>query len=213
MILRGCGDRVIAELPFSFEKMQWKDVPAVMAIEQRSFTLPWSANTYRHEILENEGAHYYVLRHRNGAPGRRIDWLSRLARREADAPLIGYGGFWCIVDEAHISTIAVDVGWRGRGLGEYLLASMLEQAIALNTAKVTLEVSESNRVAQNLYRKYGFAVASTRPRYYQDNGENAFLMALENVHTEAYRRTLRDLTGLLEARLASADGEALRARR
>ncbi|HET7090771.1 MAG TPA: ribosomal protein S18-alanine N-acetyltransferase [Anaerolineae bacterium] len=202
----------MTEIPFSFEKMQLKDVPAVMAIEQRSFTLPWSANTYRHEILENQSAHYYVLRHRNGAPGRRADWLSRLARREAGAPIVGYGGFWCIVDEAHISTIAVDVGWRGRGLGEFLLASMIEQAIVLNSVKVTLEVRESNRVAQNLYRKYGFVVASTRPRYYQDNGENAFLMALEGVSGEAYRRALRDLTGLLQARLASADGEPIRAR-
>ena len=196
-----------------FEKMQVKDVPAVMAIEQRSFTLPWSANTYRHEILENQSAHYYVLRHRNGAPGRRADWLSRLARREAGAPIVGYGGFWCIVDEAHISTIAIDLGWRGRGLGEFLLASMIEQAITLNAVKVTLEVRESNRVAQSLYRKYGFAVASTRPRYYQDNGENAFLMALEGVSGEAYRRALRDLTGLLHARLASADGESIRPHR
>ena len=193
--------------------MQWQDVPAVMAIEYRSFTLPWSANTYRHEILENEKAHYYVLRYRNGTHGRRADWLARLARRRTDAPIIGYGGFWCIVDEAHISTIAIDVGWRGRGLGEYLLASMLEQAIALNAVKVTLEVRESNRVAQSLYRKYGFAVASTRPRYYQDNGENAFLMALEGVSTEAYRRTFHGLTGLLQARLASADGESIRAHR
>jgi len=91
-------------------------------------------------------------------------------------------------------------------------AEVLEQAVVLNAVKVTLEVRESNRVAQNLYRKYGFAVASTRPRYYQDNGENAFLMALEGVRGEAYRRALRDLTGLLQARLASADGEPIRAR-
>ncbi len=193
---------MIVEIPYSFENMQWKDVSAVMAIEHRSFSLPWSANTYRHEILDNANAHYFVLRQRAGPPERWTDWLSRLARREPEGPIIGYGGFWLIADEAHISTIAVDIGWRGRGLGEYLLASMVERAIALHAASITLEVRESNRVAQNLYRKYGFVVTGQRSRYYQDNHENALLMAVDGANTDSYRRALSRLTAALSARLA-----------
>ena len=198
-------DVVISEIPFSFEEMRWEDVPTVMAIEHRSFSLPWSANTYRHEILENAHAHYFVLRRRTAAsPPVRFRWLVRRVRQTPAAPIVGYGGFWLITDEAHISTIAVDTSWRGRGLGEYLLTSMIERAMILNAASVTLEVRQSNLVAQNLYRKYGFDVAGLRPRYYQDNQEDALLMTLAGANTETYRQTLRRLTTDLRARLAQS---------
>ncbi len=203
---------MIAEIPFVIEEMQWRDVPEVMAVERRSFTLPWSASTYRHEILENANAHYYVLRRRNGSSGGLTDWLSRLVRREPETPIIGYGGFWMIVDEAHISTIAIDVAWRGRSLGEFLLSSMIEQAMALHAASITLEVRESNLAAQNLYRKYGFTITGKRPRYYQDNFESAFLMTAGRVNTEAYREQLQRLTDALQARLVQLEGPTLGSR-
>jgi len=193
---------VIAEIPFVVEAMQWKDVPEVMAVEHRSFTLPWSASTYRHELLENANAHYFVLRRRTDPSIGLTDRLSRLVRRESESPIIGYGGFWMIADEAHISTIAVDVEWRGRGLGELLLSTMIEQALALRAASVTLEVRESNVTAQSLYHKYGFAVTGKRPRYYQDNFENALLMTAGRVNTEAYRQEFNRLTEALLLRLA-----------
>jgi len=195
---------VIDGLVVEFREMTWTDVPAVMEIEHRSFTLPWSASTYRHEILENANAHYYVLRRRERSRVEKTPgWLARVMRpREVPPSLIGYGGFWFIVDEAHISTIAIVPEWRGRGLGEYLFTSLLEQALALKAAQVTLEVRESNRVAQNLYRKYGFSITGKRPRYYQDNQENALLMMLDGVNTEAYRRQLEQLTASLAARLS-----------
>ena len=195
--------------PFSFEAMRWEDVSTVMAIEHRSFTLPWSANTYRHELLENKHAHYFVLRHRDQESIPRLRWLSRWMRRPPVLQMIGYGGFWMITDEAHISTIAIDIGWRGRSLGEYLLASMIDRSMALNAAQVTLEVRETNRVAQNLYRKYGFEITGKRLRYYQDNDENAFLMIAYGVNSEGYREKLRRLTANLQARLTQAAGSAL----
>lgn len=200
---------MIGVIPFSFEEMRWEDMPAVMAIEHRSFTLPWSASTYRHELLENKNAYYFVLRHQAETSPRRFGWLTRRARREPVVHIVGYAGFWLITDEAHISTIAVDPHWRGRGLGEYLLASMIERAIALNAASITLEVRESNRVAHSLYRKYGFDITGKRPRYYQDNYENAFLMTLDGVNTQAYWETLRRLTADLMARLAQSNDPAL----
>ena len=201
---------MIGVIPFSFEEMRWEDMPTVMAIEHRSFTLPWSASTYRHELLENKNAYYFVLRYQAETSPRRFGWLTRRARREPVVHIVGYAGFWLITDEAHISTIAVDPHWRGRGLGEYLLASMIERAIALNAASITLEVREGNRVAQNLYRKYGFVVTGQRPRYYQDNHENALLMAVEGVNGDSYRQSFSRLTAALSARLAQMNAYSLR---
>jgi ribosomal-protein-alanine N-acetyltransferase len=191
-------------IPYAFENMRWEDVPEVMAIEQRSFTLPWSANTYRHELLDNQSAHYFVLRYRSDWAPSRAGWLSRLVRRPPPAAMkiIGFGGFWLIAGEAHISTIAVDTVWRGRGLGEYLLASMVEQAMALNADQVTLEVRIGNHVAQNLYRKYGFEITGKRLRYYQDNNEDAYLMTVAGVNSEGYRSRFEELSAAMKLRLA-----------
>jgi ribosomal-protein-alanine N-acetyltransferase len=194
---------VIDGTQITFDNMTWEDVPAVMAIEQRSFTLPWSANTYRHELLENANAHYYVLRRRTDSRRLPDGWLARLlGRRDPVVSIVGYGGFWFIADEAHISTIAVEPEWRGRGLGEFLLVSMIERAMGLQAAQVTLEVREGNLVAQNLYRKYGFKITGKRPRYYQDNQENAFLMTVDGVNTETYRRLFDRLSADLSTKLS-----------
>lgn len=187
--------------PYRVDLMQWEDVPAVMAIERQSFTLPWSDYTYQHEILENNHSHYFVVRHTNGQTAARAGWLRRLLHMEHTAPVIGYGGFWLVVDEAHISTIASDTQWRGRGIGELMLLAMIERSIELGAAQVTLEVRVSNTVAQNLYRKYGFEVVGRRPRYYRDNDEDADLMTVDQIQSEAYRARLRDLRAALEDRL------------
>jgi [ribosomal protein S18]-alanine N-acetyltransferase len=187
--------------PFQVEPMQWADVPEVMVIERQAFTLPWSDYTYRHEILENHHSYYYVVRRANGRASVRPDWLTRLFRRSHPAPIVGYGGFWLMVDEAHISTIASSAQWRGRGLGELMLLAMVERSIELGAALVTLEVRASNTVAQNLYRKYGMAVVGRRPRYYRDNDEDADLMTVDHVQDAAYQEKLRGLRAALEERL------------
>jgi len=194
---------------FAFEAMQWDDVPVVMGIEQRAFTLPWSVNTYRHELLENKHAHYYVVRYRTGQALVRRLWRVPWRRRPPGTPIVGYGGFWMITDEAHISTIAIDEAWRGRGLGEYLLASMIGQAAALDASRITLEVRETNQVAQNLYRKYGFEVSGKRLRYYQDNNETAILMIAYGVNTETYQAKFRALTTAARARLTRLEPSML----
>ena len=187
--------------PYRVEPMKWDDVPEVMNIERQSFTLPWSDYTYQHEILENNHSHYFVARYTNGHTGGRAYWLKRLFQRTRQSPIIGYGGFWLVVDEAHISTIASGEAWRGRGIGELMLLAMVERSIELGAVMVTLEVRVSNTVAQNLYRKYGFVVVGRRPRYYRDNDEDADLMTVDQIQSEAYRAKLRDLRAALEDRL------------
>jgi [ribosomal protein S18]-alanine N-acetyltransferase len=187
--------------PYKVEPMQWGDVPQVMAIERTAFTLPWSDYTYRHELLENRNAHYFVARRLNGSVLSKSTWLSRLLKFEQKLPIVGYGGFWIVLDEAHISTIASDEQWRGRGIGELLLLAMIERGIELGAHEVTLEVRVTNRVAQSLYRKYGFEVVGQRPGYYRDNNEDADLMTAFKVDQPEYQANLQTLRGSLEERL------------
>ncbi len=188
--------------PYRIEPMRWEDVPQVMAIERKSFTLPWSDYTYRHEILENRNAYYFVARRVDGRIiNKPASWWGRLFKRETSVPIVGYGGFWIVIDEAHISTIASDINWRGHGIGELMLLAMIERSIELGAHEVTLEVRVSNVVAQNLYRKYGFEVVGRRPGYYRDNNEDADLMTVSGVYSTDYQARLKALRTALEDRL------------
>lgn len=193
---------IAAVSPFKVEPMQWTDVPEVMAIERAAFTLPWSDYTYRHELLENHNSYYFVVRYLPNDAARPQTWLTRLLRRAAArGRVVAYGGFWLVVGEAHISTIASDQAWRGRGLGELMLLAMIERSVELGAEMVTLEVRVSNTVAQNLYRKYGFEYVGRRPRYYRDNDEDADLMTAAEIQGAAYQARLAQLRTELEARL------------
>src|SRR5512135_1878499 len=182
-----------ARLMYRVEPMTSHDIAAVMQIEQEAFSAPWSARAYDYELQYNEMAHYYVVRPQlnGGAPelpraATPASWWQRLVRRERDVSvpsmaaqniILGYGGFWLMVDEAHISTIAAHHDWRRRGIGELLLASMIDAGAEIGAQMVTLEVRLSNLNAQSLYRKYGFEVTGRRKGYYSDNGEDALIMS------------------------------------
>lgn len=162
--------------PVSVEPMRRSDVPAVSAIERRCYPTPWHENAYYAE-LANRSACYLVAR--------------------LDGEVVGYGGMWVIMDEAHITTLAVDPAQQGKKIGERLLHAMLEEAILHGASRATLEVREHNVKAQNLYRKYGFREAAIRKNYYTDNQENALVMWVDDLRDPAYRNRLRELKHLL----------------
>jgi len=193
-----------SEIPFIVQSMQVGDIPEVMAIEKDSFPIPWSATAYRHELTQNDLSHFIVARKRepSGVPGR-TRWFGRWSKRATprSSPVVGYGGFWLLGDEAHISTIAVQPEWRGHGLGELLLAAMIDLAASLNARFVTLEVRVSNLVAQNLYRKYLFERAGLRRRYYRDNDEDALIMSTLHIDDPAFQATFRQNQQALHKRL------------
>jgi ribosomal-protein-alanine N-acetyltransferase len=135
-----------------------------------------------------------------------VSWLNRLLRTtppspSPSGPVLGYAGFWALVDEAHLANIAVAPEWRGRGLGELLLVTVIDRAVELGLAVVTLEVRVSNLRAQKLYRKYGFEVVGERRHYYSDNGENAYIMTTGIITSAAYQRRLAELKEALHAKL------------
>jgi ribosomal-protein-alanine N-acetyltransferase len=145
----------------SFRLMQMEDIEQVVAIDQLSFSLPWPANSYRFELLENKTSRL---------------WLAELQKNGSPAQIVAMIVVWLIVDEAHIATIAVHPQFRRLGIGRRLLAFSLNNAIQQGMHTVTLEVRAGNLAAQNLYRQFGFVIAGIRHRYYQDNQEDALIM-------------------------------------
>lgn len=136
--------------------MNLNDVPAIVEIEREAFTAPWSAEAFRNELTNNLFAKYMIM--------------------EQDGQVFGYGGMWLIIDEAHITNIAVREQYRGKGFGEKLLREMMRTAYFLGARRMTLEVRVSNEIAQALYRKLGFKPSGVRPAYYSDNLEDALIM-------------------------------------
>lgn len=145
--------------------MQLDDIPTVVSIDRLSFSLPWSERTYRYELVDNASATLLVAE----------------LPDETGARVVGYLGYWMIVDEAHISTLAVHPDHRRNGIGERLLRLALRQAAARGAKSASLEVRVSNDAAIRLYRKYGFQVAGRRVRYYRDNDEDAYIMTVHRI--------------------------------
>jgi ribosomal-protein-alanine N-acetyltransferase len=137
-------------------RMRLEDVDHILEVEKQSFTTPWSREAFQNELTQNHFAHYVVV--------------------EMDGEIIGYCGMWMIVDEAHITNIALLPEYRGRGMGETLLRGMMQAAKTYGAKKMTLEVRVSNVAAQKLYEKLGFEQQGVRPNYYTDNMEDAYIM-------------------------------------
>ena len=167
--------RPAAEAPRRLDivRMSVDDIPAVLGIETLSFTSVWPANAFQNELRDNRLAHYFVGR--------------------LDGKVVAYGGIWVILEDSHVTTIAVHPDQRGKRLGEEMLVHLLDEAIERGASWITLEVRETNDVAQKLYRKYGFTVVSTRRGYYSDNNESALVMWAGNLRGPLYASRLAAL--------------------
>ena len=142
-------------------RMNREDLDAVTAIEEATFTIPWSRESFRQELERNVAARYLVA--------------------ETNGRVVGYAGAWVILDESHITNIAVLEAFRGRGIGKQLTKALLQYLSNLGASYATLEVRVSNERAQGLYRRLGFVSVGKRKRYYEDNGEDAYLMVCEHM--------------------------------
>ncbi len=156
------------------------DISAVAQIERASFATVWPTDAFYNELRTNKLAHYFV-----GRLGARI---------------VAYGGIWVILEDSHVTTLAVDPQYRGRRFGEALLLRLVDEAMERGAAWITLEVRESNTVAQQLYRKYGFTTVTMRTGYYSDDNESALIMWAGSLKSELYRNRLRVLKERFETR-------------
>ncbi len=160
-------------MEYKVRPMELSDLAQVNEIEQKTFPSPWSMTYFERELKTNKAARYLVV-----------------CQEEM---ILGYVGLWLIVGEIHITTIAVREEYRGRGIGELLLISVIEFALEHEAQVITLEVRESNLAAQALYKKYGFVEVGRRRHYYLDTGEDALLMSLENISSTSFRNNFQRL--------------------
>lgn len=148
-------------------KMTVDDVPAVVALDQMSFSLPWPERSFRFELTDNPASRCWVA--------------------ELDGKVVAMIVVWLIVDEAHVATVATHPKYRRQGIGKRLLAYALLQIMQDGARSSFLEVRESNLAAQEMYRRFGYEVTGRRRRYYRDNDEDAILMSLESLNPEHLR--------------------------
>jgi N6-L-threonylcarbamoyladenine synthase len=133
------------------------DVSAVEALQRRAFTNAWGAEAIRWELENTDVARLYVAR----AP---------------DGSLVAYCASWMIFDELHINSLAVEEGWRRRGVARRLLAHVIRHAVEAGARGATLEVRASNQAARALYEGLAFKVEGLRRDYYQEPREDALIL-------------------------------------
>jgi ribosomal-protein-alanine N-acetyltransferase len=137
------------------------DIDAILAIEQASFTNPWTRDMYLAE-LENEGVSYFYL------------------AKNATGLVVGFCSFWRVLDELHINNLAVAPAERGAGVATALLTRVLADGATLGARRATLEVRRSNTPARCLYEKLGFSITGVRPAYYTNPVEDALVLWREH---------------------------------
>lgn len=132
------------------------DAQQMAALDKICFTVPWSLESFEQELTVNDKAIYIVA--------------------EIDGQLAGYAGMWQILDEGHITNVAVSPEHRRQGIAAAVLNTLIVEGGRRGISAFTLEVRASNMAAQELYRGFGFQTAGIRPGYYEDNKEAALIM-------------------------------------
>jgi ribosomal-protein-alanine N-acetyltransferase len=194
-------------------------LPAAVALDQRCFGGLWTLDGYQRE-LESPNSELLVFKEtedrRQKAEGVREAREVERAREQKyldstletqnsklppllptshsllPTPLIGLGCYWAILEEAHITMLAIDPIYQRQGLGQALLYVLLASAHARGLERATLEVRVSNTSALSLYQKFDFREAGRRPRYYPDNGEDALVLWRGSMQTPEFSKRLRD---------------------
>lgn len=151
-----------------FRSMTLDDLDQVENIDRISFSMPWPKQAFHYELTQNKNSICCVAEWNE--PGKKLK-------------IIGAIVLWLVVDEVHVSTLAVHPDYRHRGIAQRLLAHALMLSAQAGVNQALLEVRASNLAAQNLYRKFGFKVVGIRKGYYEDVHEDALLMTLANLNT------------------------------
>ncbi len=142
---------------YEFSPLQRHHIEGVLEVERLSNPAPWSRASFESE-LQNPQAHYWVVTY--------------------GGEVVGFAGYWDVVDEAHITNLAVHPQHRRRGIAKRLMAILLEDARARGMRCATLEVRRNNHPAIALYEKFGFVASAIRKNYYVQDQQDAIVMWL-----------------------------------
>ena len=156
------SDEVINANTIEVRRMTLEDVESVFEIEKLSFKTPWSREAFVNEVVQNQLAVYFVI--------------------TLNEQVVGYGGMWTVVDELHVTNVAIAPEHRGKGFSSMIMEKLFEFATTNKFASMTLEVRTTNQVAISLYEKHGFKGYGVRKGYYQDTNEDALIMWKEFRH-------------------------------
>ena len=170
--------------------MRTADLDAVQRIERASFSTPWPSYAYRQEIENNRLAHYIVARESDEVVGD--DAIGD--------QVVGFAGMWMMVDQAHITTFAVDPAWHRHKIGTRLLLNLAHEARRRDARHLTLEVRVGNEPAQAMYRKFGFRPAGIRKNYYVETNEDALVMWADDVDSDEYAERLAKIEASIPGR-------------
>ena len=146
------------EAKIAFRSMTNEDIGWVRKVDEVSFADQWSVESWQDEIKHPFGV-YLVM--------------------ELDGKPCGYAGMWFIAREGQVTRVALAQEERGKGLGNLLIKALVITAMNMGATTMNLEVRISNLPAQKAYLAAGFKPVGARPRYYQDNHEDAIIMAQE----------------------------------
>ena len=164
-------------LNLQIKKIEKIDLDEIMEIEELSYpNHHWSKDSFENEI-ENKLATYHCAMTSKG-------------------DIAGFYGFWQILEEAHITTIATHPDFRRQGVSKFLMFDLIDECYKKMIKYITLEVRESNIPAISLYDKFGFSTIGTRKNYYQDNNENALIMFTENIWYDKFKSNYNNLKSL-----------------
>ena len=201
---------------YSVRPMNADDISQVSAIDREAFPTEWPPPSFKRE-LSSSMVRYLVAQDESRWIGsdaktpvpKRSMWESLVARMRhvlgrndaaADVTtaqdtqfIVGYASIWMMVDESHLTSIAVHKSHQHQGIGELLLIAVIKQSLQMKAQVVTLEVRASNHSAQALYAKYGFNNVGIRRRYYTDNSEDAVIMTTDKITSPTYQAKLREM--------------------
>jgi ribosomal-protein-alanine N-acetyltransferase len=150
--------------------MRRRHVRAVLRIEEQVYPRPWTSALFLSELALRSSRAYFVAR-----VGRQI---------------VGYAGVMISFEDAHVTTVAVDPAWQRRGIATRLLVALARESLVRGAQHLTLEVRMSNKGAQALYRRFGFAPVGVRKNYYPETNEDALVMWVHDIDSPEYARLL-----------------------
>jgi len=178
-------------------------LPATLVLDQLCFGGLWTLEGYQRE-LDSPNSELLILQISQARPTSEKQSVELALTDDLAAPLVGFGCFWAIVDEAHITLVAVHPKYQGQGLGQALLYALLQKARQRGLERATLEVRASNQPALLLYEKFGFQEAGRRRRYYEETGEDALILWRGGLQSPEFAQSLVDWRQQVQARLHQA---------